>query len=43
MTSVLKLLKRLASKLFYGTLTIKFQAGKVVIFTVEESFKPEGD
>ena len=40
MNSLLKILKRLASERFYGTLTIKFEKGKVVIMNRAENIKP---
>jgi hypothetical protein len=39
---LLKLVMTLTERLFYGTLTIKFEAGKIVQVKKEESIKLEG-
>jgi hypothetical protein len=35
-----ELIQRLAGERFYGALTIKFEAGKIVVLKKEETFKP---
>jgi len=40
MNEVLELIQRLARDGFYGSLTVKFEAGRVVVLKKEETFKP---
>lgn len=35
-----ELIRELAERCFYGSLTLKFEAGKVVILKKEETLKP---
>ncbi len=39
-TRVEALIQELADRRFYGSLTLKFEAGKVVILKMEETLKP---
>ena len=40
MTWFIDLIKKLQTDRFYGTLTLRFEAGKIVHCKREESFKP---
>jgi hypothetical protein len=40
MEQALALIRRLASEHFYGSITIKFESGRVVILKKEETIKP---
>lgn len=40
MEEILRLLQKLAYDRFYGSLTMKFEAGRVVVLKKEETLKP---
>jgi hypothetical protein len=40
MEQALALIRRLASEHFYGSITLKFEAGQVVVLKKEETIKP---
>jgi len=41
MEETLSLIRRLASERFYGSITLKFEAGQVVVLKKEETIKPK--
>jgi hypothetical protein len=41
MDELFSLIRRLANERFYGSLTLKFESGKVVILKKEETIKPK--
>lgn len=41
MEETLALIRRLATERFYGSITLKFEAGKVVVLKKEETIKPK--
>jgi hypothetical protein len=41
MEQFFSLIRRLASEHFYGSITLKFEAGQVVILKKEETIKPQ--
>ena len=41
MNWILKIIKDLISRKFYGTLTIKFEAGQIKLARKEETIKPD--
>jgi hypothetical protein len=41
MDETIALIRRLASERFYGSITLKFEAGRVVILKKEETIKPK--
>jgi hypothetical protein len=41
MDEVFSLIRRLASERFYGSLTLKFESGQVVVLKKEETIKPK--
>jgi hypothetical protein len=40
MEQLFALIRRLASERFYGSLTLKFESGQVVVLKKEETIKP---
>jgi hypothetical protein len=40
MEETFALIRRLASERFYGSITLKFEAGQVVVLKKEETIKP---
>ncbi len=40
MEEIFSLIRRLAAEHFYGSITLKFEAGQVVILKKEETIKP---
>lgn len=40
MDQIFSLIQRLASDQFYGSLTLKFESGQVVVLKKEETIKP---
>jgi hypothetical protein len=40
MQEIFELLRTLARDRFYGAVTLKFEAGKIVVLKKEETFKP---
>jgi hypothetical protein len=40
MEEIFALIRRLATERFYGSITLKFECGQVVILKKEETFKP---
>ena len=40
MNEAIELIRQLARGRFYGTVTVKFEAGKVVVLKKEETIKP---
>jgi len=40
MNEAIQLIQKLARDGFYGSLTVKFEAGRVVVLKKEETFKP---
>jgi len=40
MEEIFALIRRLAVERFYGSLTLKFESGKVVVLKKEETIKP---
>jgi hypothetical protein len=40
MQEIFELLQRLARERFYGAVTLKFEAGRIVVLKKEETFKP---
>jgi hypothetical protein len=41
MDELFSLIRRLASDRFYGSLTLKFESGQVVVLKKEETIKPK--
>ena len=41
MNWAIKIIKDLCTRKFYGTLTIKFDAGRIVLARKEETIKPD--
>ena len=41
MEETFALIRRLASEHFYGSITLKFEAGQVVVLKKEETIKPK--
>jgi hypothetical protein len=41
MEQIFALIRRLATEQFYGSLTIKFESGRVVVLKKEETIKPK--
>ena len=41
MEQVFALIRRLASERFYGSVTLKFESGQVVVLKKEETIKPQ--
>jgi len=41
MNWILKIIKDLISRKFYGTLTIRFESGRIVMARKEETIKPD--
>jgi hypothetical protein len=40
MEEIIALIRRLANERFYGALTLKFEAGQVVVLQKQETIKP---
>lgn len=41
MDEILSLIRRLGNERFYGSVTLKFEAGRVVVLKKEETIKPK--
>jgi hypothetical protein len=41
MEETISLIRRLATERFYGSITLKFEAGQVVVLKKEETIKPK--
>lgn len=41
MDQAISLIRQLASDRFFGTVTIKFESGKIVVLKKEETIKPQ--